>query len=229
MNGEVQLIVRRGTSINVENTSNDPLFGDVGSQRLIVNAFANQASIDEQTITLINGLGQTNVRQVNSIQVDTPTPGFTRINFYSPTFTFDFSEAAGGYFVWGDEADYFIDLYENESISQNWSFTDIGQFTTQSPFTRNFRVPLTANNQLVFGALFDVNVSAGDDTWFNYKLNAELRIDGIPISEGYLRVSKVYKQKDKLVDLDVTFYASVADFAKEVNQKKISETMEVDS
>ena len=87
--------------VNVYNTSNDPLFGQVGSQRIIVNAFSNQTAINGQTITLINSLGQTNVRTVNSIQVDTPSPGLTRINFNSPTFTFDFSQAAGGYFVWG--------------------------------------------------------------------------------------------------------------------------------
>jgi hypothetical protein len=86
--------------LNVLSTSNDPLFGQVGSQRLIVNAFPNEGAIVGQTIILFNALGQTNTRTVNSAPQDTPSVGFTRINFNSPAFTFDFSQAAGGYFVW---------------------------------------------------------------------------------------------------------------------------------
>ena len=89
-----------GGDLNVLSTSNDPLFGQVGSQRLIVNAFFNETEIVGQTITLINALGQTNTRTVNSAPQNTPSAGLTRLNFNSPAFTFDFSQAAGGYFVW---------------------------------------------------------------------------------------------------------------------------------
>ena len=89
MENEVQLIVRRGGNINVLSQSNAPTLGAVGSQRIIVPAFNDQLSIVGTTVTLINALGQTNTRFCNSINADTPTPGFTRLNFNFPTFTFD--------------------------------------------------------------------------------------------------------------------------------------------
>ena len=88
----------------------------------------------------------------------------------------------------------YLDLFENESISQNWKFQDLNNFTAQGSFSREFRVPFSDTNQLALGALFDVNVEAGTANYFHYKLPAELRVDTLPIATGYLRVRKVYKQ-----------------------------------
>jgi len=141
MNGEVQLIVRSGSGeIDVYSQSNVATLGGVGSLRIIVPAFTNQSTIVGTAVTLKNSLGQTNTRICNSIQPDTPTPGLTRLNFNS-AFSFDFRLAAGGYFVWGSETEAYLDLFENESISQNWKFQDLNNFTSQGAFSREFRIP----------------------------------------------------------------------------------------
>lgn len=101
--------------LNVLSTSNDPSFGQIGSQRLIVNAFPNETAIVGQTIILVNALGQTNTRVVNSAPQNTPTAGLTRINFNSPAFTFDFSQAAGGYFIWPEVQTF--NLLQGKSIT----------------------------------------------------------------------------------------------------------------
>lgn len=222
MNGEVQLIVKPTIETKIFAYLNGSTYGQVGNQRIGILNYSGAPALAGQTITLINANGDTQINTVTTVGTDFPVPGVTTINFTTP-FTYDFREVAGGYFVDSIIQSYILDLYENESISQNWAFTDIGKFTTQAPFTRNFRIPLTKKNQDSLGALFDVNIDAGDSTWFNYKLPSEIKVDTVPLVSGYLRVSKAYKQRDRLVDLDVTFYASTADFAKDVNQAKLSD------
>jgi hypothetical protein len=225
MNGEVQLIVNSEVPTAINSVSNDPTYVGIGAlSRLIVTSRSEIAALTTgDQLTIINAAGNSVVKTLNSNPViDSPVPGQTRLNF-AGTWANDYSAAAGGYFMLTVGGKAYLDLYENESISQNWAFTDIGKFTTQAPFTRNFRIPLTATNQVAFGALFDPNINAGDATWFNYKLAAELCVDTIPLADGYLRVSKAYKQKDRIVDLDVTFYASTADFSKDVNQLKLAD------
>ena len=222
MQNETQLIVRQGSNINVENTSNAVGFGDVGSQRIIVNAFPNQASIDEQTITLINALGEINVRTVNSIQVDTPSAGLTRINFYSPTFTFDFSEAAGGYFIWGDLSEYYIDLYPLESISQNFNFQDVGTFAPLGDFTREFRVPASDRNLEVFGLLDSFTFSDSANV-YGTKIPAEIRVNSLPIMRGHLRVIKTFKKNDLLADIQLAFYGEAPDLFRAIGDKLLGD------
>ena len=222
MQNETQLIVRQGSNVNILNTSNVAGFGNVGSQRIIVNAFQNQASIDEQTITLINALGQTNVRQVIGIQVDTPSPGLTRINFYSPTFTFDFSQAAGGYFIWGDLSEYYIDLYPLESISQNYNFQDVGTFAPLGDFTREFRVPASDRNLEVFGLLDSFTFSDSANV-YGTKIPAEIRVNSLPIMRGHLRVIKTFKKNDLLADIQLAFYGEAPDLFRAIGDKLLGD------
>jgi hypothetical protein len=226
MNGEVQLIINTGGDINLLSQSNAPTLGAIGSLRIIVPAFSNQSTIVGTSVTLINSLGQTNVRTCNSIQPDTPTPGFTRVNF-STAFTFDFTLASGGYFVWGDERETFLDLFENESISQNWKFQDLNNFTAQGSFSREFRVPFSATNQLALGALFDVNVDAGASNYFHYKLPAEIRVDTLPIATGYVRVRKIYKQQNRINEVELAFYAETPDLVRNIGEKKLADIAEL--
>ncbi len=101
----------------------------------------------------------------------------------------------------------YLDLYENESISQNWKFQDLSNFTAQGAFSREFRLPFSETNKEALGALFDNNVEQGAENYFFYKLPAEIRVDTLPIATGYLRVRKVYKQMSKLHEVEVAFYA----------------------
>jgi len=214
MNGEVQLIVGGSKFLVTANAQSSGLAGCLG-----IRVFQDITSYLGNELVYVDAIYGT-VKQPYS--VFTPWNGtFMILELTASCIPYTFS-ANGTVDIYQNTSTY-LDLYENESISQNWAFTDIGKFTTQAPFTRNFRIPLTKNNQDALGALADTNISAGVETWFNYKLEAELRVDTVPIATGYLRVIKAYKQKDRLTDLDVTFYASVADFSKDVNEKKLSD------
>ena len=223
MNGEVQLIVRSGSGeIQVYSQSNVATLGGVGSLRIVVPAFPNQSTIVGTSVTLKNSLGQTNIRICNSIQPDTPTPGLTRLNFNSG-FTFDFRLSAGGYFDWGSETEAYLDLFENESISQNWKFQDLNNFTSQGAFSREFRIPYSYNNQQALGALFDVNAAGGLENYFHYKLPAEIRVDTLPIAAGYVRVRKVYKQQNRINEVEIAFYAETPDLVRNIGEKKLQD------
>lgn len=222
MENEVQLIVRRGGNINVLSQSNAPTLGAVGSQRIIVPAFNNQLSIVGTTVTLINALGQTNTCFCNSINANTPTPGFTRLNFNFPTFTFDFTLAAGGYFVWGDEKEYYVDLYPLESISQNFNFQDVGTFAPLGDFTREFRVPASDRNLEVFGLLDSFTFSDTANV-YGIKIPAEIRVNTLPIMRGHLRVIKTFKKNDLLGDIQLAFYGEAPDLFRAVGDKLLAD------
>ena len=119
--------------------------------------------------------------------------------------------------------EFYLDLFENESINQNWRFTDLNNFQSTGAFSREFRIPFSDRNQLALGPLFDVNYSAGADNFFHYKLPAEIRVDTLPIATGYIRVRKIYKQKNVINEVEIAFYAETPDLFKAIGEKKLSD------
>ena len=117
----------------------------------------------------------------------------------------------------------YLDLFENESISQNWKFQDLSNFTSQGAFTREFRIPYSENNQLALGALFDVNVTAGSANYFHYKLPAEIRVDTLPVAIGYIRVRKVYRTLNRINEVEIAFYAETPDLVRNIGEKKLAD------
>jgi hypothetical protein len=228
MNGEVQLIVRPVQTLTLTSQSNTAIYGSVGSWRLIIESFPEELELDGKTLTLINANGDTQACVVDSIVQNSPSPGYTRLNFLNTNpFNFDFTLAAGGYFLYDVTKEYYLDLFVNESISQNWRFQDLNNFTSQGAFTREFRVPFSDTNQLAVGALFDVNVSAGDMNFFHYKLPAEIRVDTLPISFGYVRVRKVYKQNNRINEVELAFYAETPDLVRNIGEKKLKDIVDL--
>ena len=228
MNGEVQLIVRPVQTLTLTSQSNTAIYGSVGSWRLIIESFPEELELDGKTLTLINANGDTQACEVDSIVQNSPSPGYTRLNFLNTNpFNFDFTLAAGGYFLYDVTKEYYLDLFVNESISQNWRFQDLNNFTSQGAFTREFRVPFSDTNQLAVGALFDVNVSAGDMNFFHYKLPAEIRVDTLPISFGYVRVRKVYKQNNRINEVELAFYAETPDLVRNIGEKKLKDIVDL--
>jgi hypothetical protein len=120
-------------------------------------------------------------------------------------------------------ADSYLDLFENESISQNWKFQDLSNFTAQGAFSREFRIPMSDNNIKAIGPLFDTNSEQGAENYFFYKLPAEIRVDTLPIASGYLRVRKVYKQMNRINEVEVAFYAETPDLVRTIGEKKLSD------
>jgi hypothetical protein len=123
--------------------------------------------------------------------------------------------------------DTYLDLFENESISQNWRFTDLNNFQSLGAFSREFRVPFSTRNQDALGALFDVNVDAGSANFFHYKLPAEIRVDTLPIASGYIRVRKVYRQQGKINEVELAFYAETPDLVKKIGEKKLKDIQDL--
>ena len=220
---ETQLVVINFGSNPIESISNNPLFVGIGAiSRLIVISSPEVAALTTgDTLTIFNAAGQSVVKTLGSMPViDSPVPGQTRLNFIG-TWAQDYSAAAGGYFLLEGLKEFFLDLYENESISQNWAFSDLGSFAIQSPFTRQFMVPNTANNKNIFEAIANPNFSKIDN-FFYYRLPARIRVDSIPIVNGYVKLNKVITQRDLITDYEITFYGNTSDFARDVNQRKLS-------
>ena len=223
MNGEVQLIVNTSVPTNIDSMSNDPTLMGIGVlSRMVVVSRPEIASWVGTAITIYNTAGDSVTKTLNTIVVDSPSPGFTRLNF-AGTWADDYSAAAGGYFVQSIGGDYYLDLFENESISQNWKFQDLSNFTAQGAFSREFRIPMSDNNIKAIGPLFDTNSEQGEQNYFFYKLPAEIRVDTLPIASGYLRVRKVYKQMNRINEVEVAFYAETPDLVRTIGEKKLSD------
>ena len=229
MNGEVQLLVNSEVPAAIASVSNDPTYVGIGSlSRLIVTSRPEVAALTTgDQLTIFNAAGQSVTKTLNSNPViDSPVPGQTRLNF-AGTWAQDYSAAAGGYFMLTVGGEAYLDLYENESISQNWKFQDLNNFTAQGSFSREFRIPFSATNQSALGALFDVNVESGASNYFHYKLPAEIRVDTLPIATGYVRVRKVYKQLGRVNEVELAFYAETPDLVRNIGEKKLADIVEV--
>jgi len=229
MNGEVQLIVNTGGLDKIDSMSNDPTLMGIGvlSRYVATSTPEVNAMTVGTVVTIFNAIGQSVVKTLqNPPIIDSPVVGQTRLNFVG-TWAQDYSAAAGGYFMLGVGGEYYLDLFENESISQNWKFQDLNNFTAQGSFSREFRVPFSETNQIALGALFDVNVEAGTANYFHYKLPAELRVDTLPIATGYLRVRKVYKQLGRVNEVELAFYAETPDLVRNIGEKKLADVEEL--
>jgi hypothetical protein len=78
---------------------------------------------------------------------------------------------------------------------------------------------------LLFGATGDVNYLSDvtTDTLFNTKIPAEIRVNTLPIIKGHLRVMRSFKQRDRLTDVQVTFYSETPDLLRAIGEKKIKD------
>jgi hypothetical protein len=223
MNGEVQLIVR-SAQLSTTVSSTDALaasivsgdsfcFGGSGLEAIYV--IGSKIEIVDQNVSPEVVLFTRYV-----IAYDTVTGEIT----VDQPFTSNVSDAGVSIYTYTlIVADTYLDLYENESISQNWKFQDLSNFTAQGAFSREFRLPFSETNKEALGALFDNNVEQGAENYFFYKLPAEIRVDTLPIATGYLRVRKVYKQMGKLHEVEVAFYAETPDLVRTIGEKKLSD------
>lgn len=117
-----------------------------------------------------------------------------------------------------------LELYENETISQTWQFSDLQTFSALGSFSREFRVPATRVNCDAMGYLQDPNWSELID-YFQVKLDAELRVQTLPLARGYIRVGRVVTQADKLADFELTFYSEAPDLFSKLGSKKLKDIL----
>jgi hypothetical protein len=238
MNGEVQLIVTAGNVVTYKTgaqpngvlpeISNDGTIAPVLSND-ILNAFIaqvlNGGNGDIKAYDSSNNLLAT--YQLNPITSNTGGPG--QYLFALEDVLFPDANTVYITFQLNIVQQVFLDLFENESISQNWRFQDLSNFTAQGSFSREFRIPLTQNNQNALGALFDINNVASNENYFHYKLPAEIRVDTLPITSGYIRVRKIYKQLNKINEIELAFYSETPDFVRNIGEKKLSDITDLPS
>lgn len=234
MNGEVQLIVKiPGTAPSgvVLATESGVINDSVNPQEVF--SYPNDMSAYVGGYVQIQSAvyGDLGTFFISAVTIDNPA-----FSYISPTNTQIFTTVPWNFNVGGADlpnfnymeavpstTECYLDLFENESISQNWKFQDLSNFTAQGAFTREFRVPFSDNNQKALGALFDVNVDAGSNNYFHYKLPAEIRVDTLPIATGYVRVRKVYKTMNRISEVELAFYAETPDLVRNIGDKKLSD------
>jgi hypothetical protein len=234
MNGEVQLIVRiPGTAPSGIVTATESGVLDVTVNPQVALSYPNDMSSYVGGYVQIQSAvyGDLGTYFIQSVALDNPAYAYI-----SPTNTQLFSDAPFNFAIDNydlpnfnymeavpSSTEYYLDLYENESISQNWKFQDLSNFSAQGAFSREFRIPFSETNKEALGALFDNNVEQGAENYFFYKLPAEIRVDTLPIAAGYLRVRKVYKQMNRLSEVEVAFYAETPDLVRTIGEKKLSD------
>ena len=167
MNGEVQLIVTAGSVVTYKTGAQPngvaPIIGnDTSVPPLLSNAVLNAF------VTQVTNGGDGTIKAYDSsdtllatYQLNTAgtTVGALEGQFSFQLLTVPAPDPNTVYitFTIGGVSSYYLDLFENESISQNWQYTDLNNFQALGAFSREFRVPVTDRNQLALGALFDVN------------------------------------------------------------------------
>lgn len=237
MINEVELIVRKGTSViytqyvDDVNTSIEKIYINFNSAdwncpqaQLLLDTIQAQGGLMVKAYN-ISGVYQGDV----FLTTDSATDAGCGINDeatlkYDPLLSTPNVDNCY-YFTWelGDSSEYYLDLYENESISQNWSFTDVSELKVVGSYSREFRIPLSDRNQQVLGAIGEVNYLSNitTDTLFNNKIPAEIRVNSLPIIRGHLRIMKVFKQRNRHVDVQVAFYSETPDLFRAIGEKKL--------
>ena len=224
MNGEVQLIVRT-EKLPAIPTQTEALAASIVSGDSF--CFASPGQSDSYTvgskIEIVDDSGTPPYPVLFTRYVTGYNDATGEISVNEP-FTSNVSAAGTAIYVYTlTITEGYLDLFENESISQNWKFQDLSNFTAQGAFSREFRIPMSDNNIKAIGPLFDTNSEQGEQNYFFYKLPAEIRVDTLPIASGYLRVRKVYKQMNRINEVEVAFYAETPDLVRTIGEKKLSD------
>jgi len=117
---------------------------------------------------------------------------------------------------------YELDLYEEEPIKITLSAEEITDPTQiNSSFTRQFRIPATADNSRFFKYWFVAGVVDFDVT---QKVTAEIHVDGVLYRTGQLRLQAAYVNgATDHVDFEVVFLGETKDFASQVGDGFMSD------
>jgi len=115
----------------------------------------------------------------------------------------------------GDNVPTLVDLYENESISLQYNFTDIKDLRPRGSYSRTFRIPATPTNAKIFGFIQENTYQFAN---FNpkRKLNAIITVDTIPTLEGSVQFKAVYTQDGQNHEYEIVFFGNVIDFFKNI-------------
>jgi hypothetical protein len=120
-----------------------------------------------------------------------------------------------------------VSLFENDPIAITSRFTDIQNFQATGGFSRSFRVPFDTNNQQIFSALFEPNVSPTNN-YFHVKMDAELRVNSMPFATGHIQVMRSIIKDGMIASLEVVFYSETPNLSKALGTKKLADIAALD-
>jgi hypothetical protein len=107
-----------------------------------------------------------------------------------------------------------VEVYEFEPINLSYQFTSVENINKPaSNFSQRFRVPLTEQNQKVFGPFDWSQVPAFD---LKEKTDARILLDGVVLFEGFLQVENWYIQKGQYVDVELVFMGEAANLSRAI-------------
>lgn len=108
-----------------------------------------------------------------------------------------------------------MDLYLNETIALQYSFSDIKDLKAKASYSRSFRIPATENNSKIFGFLENNTFQFSS---FNpkRKFNAIITVDTLPVMEGNIQWKASYTQAGVVSEYEIVFFGNVIDFFKNI-------------
>lgn len=102
-----------------------------------------------------------------------------------------------------------IEMYDDVSTPLNFSIADIrNPDKRNSNYSKTIKVPGTKNNNLLFGNIFDVNVSNGVFNP-NAKVKATLLIDGEDQITGYLQMLNIIINDENKIEYELSLIGNV--------------------
>jgi hypothetical protein len=112
----------------------------------------------------------------------------------------------------------YLELFDNEDIRLEMSFAEIQDISKKnSTFTRDFSVPGTKDNNLLFNYFYDMN-STPLDFIPTKKFDAELLYNGYELMTGYIRLNSVSVNNLEKT-YNVSFYNDVGNLTANVGDK----------
>ena len=116
-----------------------------------------------------------------------------------------------------------IDMYDDVSTPLNFSIADI-RFPEKrnSNYSKTIKIPGTKNNNLLFGNIFNVNITDGTFNP-NAKVKAILTIDDESQINGYLQMLNIIINDDNKVDYEVAIIGNVGSVFGALGKSELSE------
>jgi hypothetical protein len=116
----------------------------------------------------------------------------------------------------------FLDLYQNEPVLMNISFSEIQNITSKnSAFSQSFQLPGTKVNNQVFDYYYDIS-STPINFNPNNKFPAVMTWNGLEVLEGNMRLESVVIDQDEII-YNVTFYNQIGDLAANIGDKFLNQ------
>lgn len=116
-----------------------------------------------------------------------------------------------------------IDISENEAFPITWNIADIrNPDKRNASYTKTLRIPGTANNNRLFGWLFDVNVTANRFNP-NKKVNCVVLNDTIPILEGNIQLLSIDVKDRSDVVYECAVMGNIIDLFTNIGDKELRE------